>query len=196
MVEDTISDDFWDIKDDHEFKTIERMHNEYVADRKIFEVKLNEITDLASFYSSYNNFFTKIFTIACANAFERHLCRVIPTILSQKDCNSVLFNFLSKQAFERKYHSLFSWKDKNANSFYGLFGENFKNDFRNFLDNSDFKQGEKDFLLLGYYRNQIVHQGFDLFSLNKNQNEIWELYQSALFYYAKMCENVNRHHNK
>ena len=35
---------------------------------------------------------------------------------------------MKNKAIERQYHTYFSWKEKNANAFFGLFGESFKNE--------------------------------------------------------------------
>lgn len=169
-----------------EFQAINEMYSSHLADNKILGSLLSDYVDLASFYNSYNSLFTKAFTVACGNAFERKLTSQIPTILSSD--NQLALNFLQKQALDRKYHTLFDWDQKNANKFFGLFGNDFKSFVNDLIQNDDqVKQQQKDFLELGKLRNLIVHKGIDAYSLTSDLDTIKLKFDNSLEFAVFFC---------
>lgn len=169
-----------------EFQAINDMFNSHIADNEVLGSLLPENVDLASFYSNYNSLFTKAFTVACGNAFERKLIKEIPIILSSE--NALALNFLQKQALDRKYHTLFEWKEKNANKFFGLFGPDFKKYMMDVLKNDlTLKQQEKDFVELGELRNLIVHKGIDTYSLTSDLNTIKKMFDNSVEFAVFFC---------
>ena len=81
----------------------------------------------------------------------------------------------------RQYHTWFQWDGSNANSFFGLFGS----DFRDFMKERIREDEELDgsvraFLELGRERNRLVHQDFGTFPLEKTTAEIHALYTRAM----------------
>jgi RiboL-PSP-HEPN len=88
---------------------------------------------------------------------------------------------VKNKALARQYHTFFNWDARNANSFFGLFG----GDFKDFMtakveDDSTLEAGIKAFLQLGDSRNELVHENFATFALDKTAEEIYELYKKAL----------------
>ena len=51
--------------------------------------------------------------------------------------NELLVSFVNNKAISRQYHTYFSWKDTNANSFFGLFGDIFSNFIKQEVRNSE-----------------------------------------------------------
>ena len=87
------------------------------------------------------------------------------------------------------YHQYFQWDKENANNFFGLFGNDFKlmaiNDVK--ID-PKLEQAIKDFLELGYIRNQFAHQDFAKIIPNKTAEEYYNLYKSSK-YFIKHLKN-------
>lgn len=105
--------------------------------------------------------------------------------------NPLAFSFLQKQALERKYHTLFGWRDKNANSFFGLFGEEFKSHITGIIkEDPQYQQEQKDFLELGNLRNMIVHEGIHSYSLQRDINSVYQLFENSLNFSIFFCKTL------
>ena len=93
----------------------------------------------------------------------------------------------------RKYHTLFSWDKNNANSFYGLWGEEFSNEFKKKIAVDELlKDGERNFLSIGNLRNKIAHEGFDS-NLETGWEDIennYKKFKSALSFYSELISNL------
>lgn len=63
---------------------------------------------------------------------------------------------------------------------FSLFGEEFKNCIENDLRSDEaLENAVRDFLEIGSTRNELVHENFANFTLDKTAKEIYELYRSA-----------------
>lgn len=88
--------------------------------------------------------------------------------------------FVRNKGLERQYHTLFSWEKSNANSFFGLFGTDFKDYMTSQVKNDqDLDDSIKAFLRLGETRNELVHGNFAIFPLERTAEQIYELYRQA-----------------
>lgn len=184
------------ILDSEEFNAINKIYDDYKENIKELNKLLHENYYLTTLLNEYNDISRRILLISSANSFERHLTKFIPSVFSEKD-NSILHNFLSKQALSRKYHTLFKWEQstthKNCNTFYSLFGEDFKKEIRNKIEREDdLKKGENDFITLGNERNQITHKGVKFAEYNRDMDSVFELYKSALQYYCFLCDEIKK----
>jgi hypothetical protein len=84
------------------------------------------------------------------------------------------------KAVSRLYHTYFQWDKKNANSFFGLFGEPFLAACKERVrSDSELEGAIRAFLELGNARNEMVHENFALFSMNKTAEEVFALYSRA-----------------
>lgn len=165
------------------FKNIKSLYEDHLADMELLNTQvLINVPKLASFKNSYEDMFRKRFTVACANAFELHLNEKLLCVFCSE--NVLLKNFVEKQALERKYHQLFSWDKENANSFFSLFGKEFKEAIEQECKNKDeLKDGQKDFMYIGRKRNEIVHQGFDFVILNDDVESMAKKFEKATVFY-------------
>ena len=94
--------------------------------------------------------------------------------------NLLIEEFVNNKAISRQYHTLFQWESGNANSFFGLFGSDFKTYMKKKVKEDDvIADSIKAFLEVGNDRNRLVHQNFGAFTLDKDAKEIFELYQKA-----------------
>lgn len=135
-----------------------------------------------SLRSSADENFRKALLLATASYFEHKICDDLVLFAAESSCNcQVLVNFLRNKAIERQYHTFFGWKEaRNANSFFGLFGDDFKQHMKGLVDSDDqLRQSIKAFLQLGQDRNRLVHQNYAAFTLEKTAQEIYELYETA-----------------
>jgi hypothetical protein len=99
-----------------------------------------------------------------------------------------LAEFVKNKALERQYHTYFNWRARNANSFFGLFG----GDFKDFMlakvkaDNT-LEDGIVAFLEIGEARNELVHENFATFALDKTADEIYALYGKAVSFVERFA---------
>ena len=124
--------------------------------------------------------FRKSMLLASASHFERVITDLIIEHAESCTHDARVVSFIRNKAISRQYHSFFSWKEKNCNSFLGLFGDEFKAEFSGRIKACvRLEQSVKDFLEIGRERNRLVHQDFGTYSLEKTAQEIHELHLSA-----------------
>lgn len=124
----------------------------------------------------------KALLLSVASHFEHRLTGHLKQLCMMSTI-PLLTEFAVNKALSRQYHTLFQWKEQNLNSFFGLFGSEFKQRMKVLVKN-DLKLEEaiKAFLELGNLRNQLVHQDYATLPLEKTSNEIYQLYQEALHF--------------
>lgn len=145
-----------------------------------FLIQQNEI----SFKNFTDSNFRKALLLSSASYYENEIKKIINSFFTNKTGNcSISISFINNKAIERQFHTYFSWKDNNANSFFGLFGSDFKDHMKNKVkDDSNLNQSIKDFMEIGRERNRMVHQDFGNFTLEKTTDEIFTLHNSALYF--------------
>lgn len=126
--------------------------------------------------------FRKSLLLAAASYFERRMTDTVMSFVEHAtNGNMLVASLVRKKAASRQYHTWFEWDGRNANSFFGLF----ENDFRDFMKHRVRQDDELDdavraFLELGGERNRLVHQDFGTFPLEKTTEEIHALYTRAM----------------
>jgi hypothetical protein len=128
--------------------------------------------------------FRKALLLSAASYFEEKLVSDLIQFFDETSSkNRLTTEFLKNKAINRQYHSFFNWRDKNANQFFGLFGDAFidfmKNEVRK---NSELDESIRAFLQLGEDRNRLVHGNYGSFVLEKTTEEIFESYQKASYF--------------
>lgn len=123
----------------------------------------------------------KSLLLCAASYFENRLTAEVEKFAEEVSGNNQLITSLIKnKAINRQYHTWFAWDCGNANSFFGLFGEQFKCYMkRRIEDDDDIGKSIKSFLEIGRERNRLVHLDFGTFSLEKTAEEIYSLYVDA-----------------
>ena len=125
--------------------------------------------------------FRKTLLLSAASYFETTLSESLIALFSDRTGSAEsLVEFVRNKAVPRQYHDFFDWSSRNGNRFFRLFGEN----FRQFMvaevnSDSDLDSSIRAFLELGQLRNQLVHQNFAVFPLDKTVEEIYALFKSA-----------------
>lgn len=128
--------------------------------------------------------FRKSLLLAAASYFEQRMTDTVMSFVDHATNGNVLVaSLVRRKAVSRQYHTWFDWNSGNANSFFGLFGDSFRNFMKQRVKQDDELDGAvRAFLELGRERNRLVHQDFGAFSLEKTTEEIHALYTQALHY--------------
>ena len=133
----------------------------------------------ASYLSTADNNFKKNILLASASYFESRIKKFIEEYTNENS-NELVANFVLNKAISRQYHTYFNWDAKNANTFFSLFGTDFKNFMTTKIKEDDsVSKSVTDFIELGRERNRLVHQNFASFTVEKTADEIFETYKSA-----------------
>ena len=141
-----------------------------------------------SFANSLENILPKVMLLATASHLEVALQELIleyfREITDNRDCAVA---FVEKKAVLRQFHTYFSWDSGNANSFFALFGNDFKVAMTALQQaDSDFAVAVKDFVAIGSLRNRLVHQNYAAFTMESTADEIWRMYESALRFIERL----------
>lgn len=133
---------------------------------------------------SAGDHFRKALLLAAASYFEHRVCNSVREFVRERSPGSRLVeNFVQNKAIARQYHTWFRWEDGNANSFFALFGPEFRAAMVSQMRASeDLQRAVSAFLEIGNERNRLVHQDYATFPLEKTLDEIYSLYQSALLF--------------
>jgi len=123
--------------------------------------------------------FTKNLIISSASFLESYTQDILIDFVESTSNHQLITSFFKNKAISRQYHTYFDWNGKNANSFLGLFGIDFRDTIKAKIKEEKYEQYIKDFLELGKIRNELVHQNFTLYTTDKTTKEIIELFNSA-----------------
>lgn len=130
---------------------------------------------------------TKSLLLAGASEMEAEVQRILIEYYAEITKKSFAVEFVTNKAIKRQFHTYFQWESPNANQFWGLFGNDFKTAILARLKVDDsLSAAIKDFMALGSLRNQLVHQNFAAFPLEKTADEVFSLYSGA----SKLCAEL------
>jgi len=162
---------------------VERMHGDFSDLLSMLE-RGGEI----SLRSVADDNFRKSLLLCAASFFEKTLCDiVVGFVRDHSGNNSAIVEFVKNKAISRQYHTWFNWKERNANVFFGLFGEEFKSFMgRKIKSDQDLDNSIRAFMEIGEYRNRLLHQDYGNFFLEKSSSEIYHLYRTAIVFVLGM----------
>jgi len=160
--------------------------NLYSEARNVLDI-LHDIPEV-SLEVSASNHFRKALLMAAASYFEHRVSQHVMEYISEfSEGTPMIVNFVKNKAVSRQYHTWFAWKENNANQFFSLFGDQFKEYMNKKIQNSDdLKASIQGFMEIGRLRNSLVHQDYATYLMDKTLDEIYTLYKSAL----KFVENL------
>ena len=144
-----------------------------------------------SLSSDVNKYFKKVIVLSSASYFEHRMQDVLIKFIEKETNNNTrAVSFFKNKAIGMQYHTYFSWGEKgnrdkpgkNANTFFALFGEEFKKKVEDEIRNDEgLERSIKAFLEIGHLRNILVHSNFAAYDLdNKTAEEIFDLYNKGL----------------
>ena len=153
----------------------------------------NDHSDLAEYLQANNQLhllstvqdsFRKTLLVAAASYFEVQMTETIVGLYEGADRGvGILPEFVRRQAIGRRFAQLFQWKDSNANSFYNLFGKDFSDYMKERVKTDRaLDDAVKAFLEIGHLRNELVHENYADFRLDKTVDEIYDLYDAAAYF--------------
>lgn len=157
----------------------------------IIDSYYSQHNELSEFLSSNNEIslksdadsrFTKVLVLASASYFEERILDCLSTYSSDVlSGDEKIMGLLRAKAFERQYHTLFDWKENNANRFFSHFGNEIKNKHKDDVKENDrLKECEKDFMNLGRLRNVLVHSNFAVVPISDTHSEIYAKFKNAV----------------
>lgn len=137
-----------------------------------------------SLRSMADSIFKKTLALSAASYFEHEIRRILLKYVALKSSNDELIsNFIVNKAIERQYHTYFDWEKSNANKFFSLFGDIFKESSKNDVRQDDnLARAIKSFLELGDIRNRLAHLNFAQMILDKTADEVYEQYKEAIIF--------------
>jgi len=140
--------------------------------------------DEPSYQNGVEDHFRKTLLLSTASYFEANLKEILIDFFQERTNRSeILVRFIQNKAIERQYHTFFSWQEKNANAFFGLFGDGFKIFMKaEVKGDANLDESIKAFLKLGNSRNELVHGNFANFPLESTAEEVYALYKQASFF--------------
>lgn len=156
---------------------VDKLYDEF---RNIYEV-LSGASEISLLNAADENF-RKALLLCAASHFEHRVTGTVIDFCKRVVGPDILVpEFVKNKAVSRQYHSWFDWEKNNANHFFGLFGQSFKEYMKNLIEvDADVDVSIRAFLEIGRERNRLVHQDFGSFPLEKNSEEIFNLYTGAL----------------
>jgi hypothetical protein len=171
---------------------IDSLYDEFIEVRKFLddskEISLSSIVD---------NTFKKTLAISAASYFEDELRKILLKYFNEtSNNNNVVISFIKNKAITRQYHTFFDWKSKNANKFFALFGEDFKESASNDIKtNESIEKAIRDFIDLGNTRNELAHLNFANIELNKTAEEVYDQFRQALLFLQYFENKLNSYNN-
>lgn len=138
-----------------------------------------------SYYTEAENNFRKNILLSAASYFENEITETVIEFAKVHSYNDdLIISIIKQKAVSRQYHTYFQWDgSKNANSFFSLFGDEFKNKMsKKVKDEPKLEESIKAFYQIGQERNKMVHQNFAEIVIDKTAEEIYKLYQSSLLF--------------
>jgi hypothetical protein len=163
---------------------VDRIYDEFTALLKVLADQ-NEI----SLQAAADDSFRKVLVLSAASYFEHELTAIVAAYVDEISASDALIKGLvQSKAIDRQYHTWFNWKEKNANQFFGMFGNEFKTHMAAVIKASpDLDRSIKAFLEMGQQRNRLAHQNFAGFTMEKTAEEIFQLYKDSQLF----IETVN-----
>jgi hypothetical protein len=128
---------------------------------------------------------TKISILTVSTAIEQRLMILLKELLNplKREETSI---FIYKQALERKFHTLFNFKENHLNYFFGLFGIPMKEFLKKKAElDEEFKKSTSSIMTLLSKRNLLAHEIFYLTSIDLTMTEVLELSESAEIFFSK-----------
>lgn len=123
----------------------------------------------------------KTLLLSAASYFEYTLSREVTTFTDEVTAGNILVGALvHSKAIARQHHSWFDWDRTNANKFFSLFGQEFRDHMTSRITvDETLAEGIKAFMEIGRERNLLVHSDYASYLINKTPEEIYALYQKA-----------------
>lgn len=156
---------------------VEKLHADFKA-----IVDIMDRNGEVSFRTTLEDSFRKALLLCAASHFEHRITTdVINFCQEVSGKNTLVPSLVKNKAVSRQYHTWFDWGTNNANTFFSLFGDEFRSHMtKHVSENEALATSISAFIELGRERNRLVHQDYGSYSLEKTADEIFALYNSAV----------------
>lgn len=105
-----------------------------------------------------NDTYKRSLLLSAASYFETTISKAIYDFAGLRSHNNPeIVALVNNKAIQRQYHTLFDWDSNNANKFFRLFGEPFKQKARLQIKEKGLTDAEVAFITIGRERNILVH---------------------------------------
>lgn len=134
----------------------------------------------------------KALLLGAASYFEHRITNgVLDFVRHQVSEPSRVYSLVKNKAVNRSYHTWFKWELSNANAFFSMFGQEFKEIMDKKIKGSDeLRDAVRAFLELGNGRNKLVHGDFASFTLEKTMEEIYSTYKQGLIFVEEVTTSL------
>lgn len=141
-----------------------------------------------SFLSAVESSLPKVVLLAAASDLEQQVQSAILGYYTRETRSSEFaVSFVHNKAVSRQYHTYFDWPNRSANKFFALFGERFKAKARAQIRADErLADAVKAFCELGDLRNQLVHENYASFIMEKTASEVHSMYRTALYFVGSL----------
>jgi RiboL-PSP-HEPN len=142
--------------------------------------------------------FRKSLLMAAASYFEDRLSKDLYSFFeSISRGNELAISFVRAKAIKRQFHTYFNWDGSNANQFFSLFGDGFKEFMKEQIKaDKELDLAIRAFLEIGSNRNRLAHSDFATFPLEKNSKEIYDSYKLAMKFLDSFPDKLNSYMRK
>ena len=156
-------------------KKIKALYDEYNE-----LIEFCRINNQISFEMYINDTYKKSLLLSAASYFETVITKGIHDFAEAKSRQNLeLIAFIDNKAIKRQYHTFFNWEGNNANQFFGLFGDTFKQQAKKQIQEKGLVEAERAFISIGHERNLLVHQNYIEATINDTVEEIYAKYEKA-----------------
>lgn len=123
--------------------------------------------------------YPKVLLLASASFLEVATVEAVSQLFHRPEIPELRV-FVERRSLKHNFHSLFNWTTPTANGFFAFFGSDCKDRFtaRKKVD-AEFKAAVDAFLEIGSLRNQLVHNNYAEFTLEKTAGDIRDLHRTA-----------------
>jgi hypothetical protein len=137
--------------------------------------------------------FRKSLALAAGSFFENEMILLLEEFARAKSSNcESLISLVKNKALSRQYHTFFKWDARNANGFFGLLGEAFRDRIKKRIEREpEIQTAIENFLDLGELRNMAAHQNFASFTTDKTSQEIMQSFESARRFLVVLREELH-----
>ena len=158
---------------------VDKLYGEFLA-----LIQMMDRYGAVSFRNTLNDNFRKAILLSAASHFEFKITSdVLEYCVEVASGNSLVPSLIRNKAVSRQYHTWFDWNRSNANTFFAMFGEDFKAHMAVIIGKDEnLAKSISDFMEIGRERNRLVHQDYGSFFLEKTAEEIFASYASALVF--------------
>jgi hypothetical protein len=134
----------------------------------------------ASYHSALESTLPKVLLLAAASEFEQRVCAALLEFVREHSTDLKISALVEQKAIRRQYHTLFDWDKRTASKFWSLFGSDYKDRMNRFcLDDAELTEAISAFMEIGSLRNQMVHNDYATFVLEKTLDEVSALYEKG-----------------